>query len=154
MREKWCSTLRNMRLVYKQNTQWRRFSMDSQSCLTLDSFHAIIHKKWLHFPVYVDFAGEYIPVKCEASLLIVCQLAVAYINAAIRSNITTSDYEAYEEDDEESGAFKDEISTGSERDEDEPFSDPEQEFFRGLMNEDLDFTPCFGKARVHDDEIF
>lgn len=32
---------------------------------------------------------------------------------------------------------------------DEPLSDPEEEFERGLMNEDLDFTPNFGKSGIH-----
>lgn len=41
--------------------------------------------------------------------------------------------------------FHDCLSSAS----DEPLSDPDLEFERGLQNEDLETDPCFGKAGQH-----
>lgn len=43
----------------------------------------------------VDFAGEYVPVKSDDQLRMVCMLACAYHNHLVRSNIQDPTYDTY-----------------------------------------------------------
>ena len=150
-----------MRLFVHGIGPWRPLRVSNQTCYNEHELFEISKRVWHSHKFAVEFCGQIIPFVTEQELLLICKLVSVFHNENVRAHINDPHYESYDtyvareevEQVEPNSESNDSDSDNRDNSED-PFSDPEKEFYRGLINEDLDFEPRFGKARVDDDEIF
>lgn len=107
----------------------------------------IIEQKSKDMKIFLFFEDEVFALE-PGNIELIVAMQVLYHNNTVqqsweRSFDSLRQFNCIEED---TKALDSPQSTASRDNSDDPYSDPEMEFYRGLQHEDLNFDPSFGKV--------